>query len=88
MDNQTIASLGTININIGVDSQNRLLRPYYEYNIAYYYTSDTNFITPLDVLLPTISGGTYRKDANIFYFTPNNNNINDGTLILRAANTG
>ena len=61
----------------------RLLRPYYEYNIEYF----RNNISREDIIF-SISGGTFRRDANKFYFTPNNNQINNGTLILRTTLPG
>jgi hypothetical protein len=61
----------------------RLLRPYYEYNIEYF----RNNISRENITF-SISGGTFRRDANKFYFTPDNNQINNGTLILRTALPG
>jgi hypothetical protein len=72
-------ALQSINYNIGEDSNDRLLRPYYEYNVEYFRNSAS-----IQNIEFSISGGKYRRNANIFYFTPNNNSINEGTLILRS----
>jgi hypothetical protein len=74
-------ALQSINYNIEEDSNDRLLRPYYEYNVEYFINS-----VSLQNIIFSISGGKYRRpdNTNIFYFTPNNNCINEGTLILRS----
>jgi hypothetical protein len=72
-------ALQSINYTIGEDSNDRLLRPYYEYNVEYFRNSAS-----IQNIEFSISGGKYRRNANIFYFTPNNNCINEGTLIIRS----
>jgi hypothetical protein len=74
-------ALQSINYTIGEDSNDRLLRPYYEYNVEYFRNS-----VSIQYIEFSISGGKYRRpdNSNIFYFTPNNNCINEGTLILRS----
>jgi hypothetical protein len=73
-------ALQSINYNIEEDSNDRLLRPYYEYNVEYF----RNSVSISNITTFSISGGTFRTDANKFYFTADNNYINNGTLILRS----
>jgi len=77
-------ALQSINYNIGEYSNVRLLKPYYEYNVEYF--KDTVSIEDITF---SISGGTFRRpippdNSNKFYFTADNNYINNGTLILRS----
>ena len=72
----------TITISVAENSELRLLRPYYEYNIEYLYNNTT-----LTNIMFDISGGTYRSANNKYYFTPNNNNINNGVLTLTSTLT-
>jgi hypothetical protein len=79
-------ALQSINYNIEEYSSDRLLRPYYEYNVEYFpdFNSAGNLSNSLSNITFSISGGTFRTDANKFYFTADNNYINNGTLILRS----
>jgi hypothetical protein len=72
-------ALQSIDYNIGESSNTRLLRPYYEYNVEY-FKDDVS----IEDITFSISGGTFRRNANKFYFTADNNYINNGTLILRS----
>ena len=71
----------TIPIVVAENSASRLLRPYYEYNVEYLYNNTT--LQEANISF-TISGGTYRSANNKYYFTPNNNNINNGLLTLTS----
>ena len=71
----------TIPIVVAENSASRLLRPYYEYNVEYLYNNTT--LQEANISF-TISGGTYRSANNKYYFTPNNNNINNGVLTLTS----
>jgi hypothetical protein len=74
--------------NYFISVDNRLLRPYYEYNIQYYGFLFENK-TPINNIEFSISGGTFRTGLisntfKVFYFTADNNKINNGTLIIRS----
>jgi hypothetical protein len=81
-------ALQSIDYNVEEYSNYRLLRPYYEYSVEYFPDIDSAFepSNSLSNITFSISGGTFRTDANNnkFYFTADNNYINNGTLILRS----